>query len=69
MNKKLSKYIATFDYFNKILIFFLSATSGGASIISFTTVIGVPVGTLSASFSHFFFNYRNHKKVIVNNKK
>ena len=68
MSKKLSKYIATFDYFDKILIF-LSATSGGVSIISFTTVIGVPVGTLSASFSHFFFNYRNHKKVIVNNKK
>ena len=43
MSKKLSKYIATFDYFDKILIV-LSATSGGVFIISFTTVIGAPVG-------------------------
>ena len=40
MNKKLSKYIAAFDYFDKILIV-LSATSGGISIISFASVIGV----------------------------
>ena len=35
MSKKLSKYIATFDYIDKILIV-LSATSGEISIISFT---------------------------------
>ena len=43
MSKKLSQYIAAFDYFDKILTV-LSATSGGISIISFTSVIGVPVG-------------------------
>ena len=37
--KKLSKYFATFDYIDKILIV-LSATSGGVSIISFTSVVG-----------------------------
>ena len=49
MSKKLSKYIAAFDYLDKALIV-LSATSGGISIISFTSVIGVLVGIASASF-------------------
>ena len=53
MSKKLRKYIAAFDYFDKTLIF-LSATSGEISIISFTSVIGVPVGIASASFSFVF---------------
>ena len=43
MGQKLSNYIAAFDYIDKTL-FFLSATSGGTSIISFTSVIGVPAG-------------------------
>ena len=38
-SKKLSKYVTTFDYIDKILIV-LSATSGGVSIISFTSVVG-----------------------------
>ena len=37
-NKKLSKYVTTFDYIDKILII-LSATNGGVSIISFTEII------------------------------
>ena len=41
MSKKLRKYIAAFDYIDKTLIV-LSATNGGISIISFTSVIGVP---------------------------
>ena len=53
MSKKISKYIATFDYFGKTLIV-LSATIGGISIISFTSVIAVPVGTASTSFSLVF---------------
>ena len=53
MNKKLSKYISVFNYFDKIFIV-LSATSGGVSIISFTTIIGAPVGILSGSFSIAF---------------
>ena len=53
MNKKLSKYIAVFDYIDTILIV-LSAASGGISIISFTSVIGVPAGLASASFALVF---------------
>ena len=53
MSKKLSKYIAAFDYFNKTLIV-LSATSGGIIIISFTSVIGIPAGIASASFTLMF---------------
>ena len=40
--KTLSKYVTTtFEYINNILIV-LSATSGGESIISFTSVVGTP---------------------------
>ena len=49
----LSRYIASFDYFDKSLIV-LSATSGGISIALFATVIEAPVGTASASFSFAF---------------
>ena len=50
MSKRLSKYIASFDYFGKSLIV-LSATSGSISIASFATVIGTPVEIISESFS------------------
>ena len=53
VSKKLSKYIAAFDYFGKILIV-LSATNGGIAIISFTSIIGAPAGIASASFSLIF---------------
>ena len=53
MSKKLSKYIAFCDYFDKSLIV-LSATSGSISIPSFATVIGTPVGIASASLSLTF---------------
>ena len=52
-SKKLSKYVAVFDYIDQALIV-LSATSGGVSIISFTSVIGAPVGIVSASFTLIF---------------
>ena len=52
-SKKLSKYVATFDYIDKILIPF-SATSGGVSIISFTSLAGAPVRIASASFDLIF---------------
>ena len=59
-SKKLSKYIAAFDYIDKVLIV-LSATSGGVSIISFTSVVEAPVGIGGASFTLIFFsNHRNH---------
>ena len=50
MSKKMIKYIAAFDYFDKTLIV-LSATSKGISIISLTNVIGVPAGIASATFT------------------
>ena len=50
MSKKLSKYVAAFDCFDKTLIV-LSATSGGVSIISFTSAI---VGIVTASFGLAF---------------
>ena len=53
MSKRLSKHIASFDYFDKSLTI-LSATSGSTSIASFATVIGTPVGIASASLSLAF---------------
>ena len=53
MSKILSNYIASFDYFNKSLIV-LSVTTGSISIASFATVIGAPVGMMSASCSLAF---------------
>ena len=52
-SKKLSKYVAAFDYTEKFLIV-LGAASGGVSIISFTSVAGAPVGIASASFTLIF---------------
>ena len=53
MTKRLSKYIASFDYFDKLLIA-LSRTTSSFSIASFTTVIGAPAGIVSAIFSLAF---------------
>ena len=53
MSKRLSKYIASFDYFDKLLIV-LSVTTGSISIASFGTVTRAPVGMVSASFSLAF---------------
>ena len=50
---KLRKYIASLDFFDKSLTF-LSVTTGSISIASFATVIGAPVGIVSASFSLTF---------------
>ena len=48
--KKLNKYVAAFDYIDKILIL-LSATTGGVSICPFMSVVGTPVEMASASFT------------------
>ena len=50
MSKRLSKYIASFDQFDKSLIV-LSVTTGSNSVASFATVTEVPVGMVSAGFS------------------
>ena len=52
-SKKLSKYVAAFDYIDKVLIV-LVATNGGVSIISFSNVVGAPIRIASASFTLFF---------------
>ena len=53
-SKKLSKYVAVFDYIDRDLIA-LSATSGGVSIISITIIVGAPVGIASASLTLLFY--------------
>ena len=53
MSKKLSKYLADFDYIDKNLIV-LFATSERISIVSFPSVIGIPAGIQSASFTLLF---------------
>ena len=49
-SKKLTKYVAVFDYIGQVSIV-LNATSGGVSIISFTSIVCAPVGIASASFT------------------
>ena len=53
MSKRLGKYIASFDYFDKSLIV-LSVTTGTISITSFATVIVAPVAMMSARYSLAF---------------
>ena len=70
-SKRLSKYVAVFDYIDQALIA-LSATSGGVWIISFTSIVGAPVGIASANLTLFFsltigivkklLNITRHKK-------
>ena len=45
--------MAVFDYIDQALIV-LSATSERVSIISFTSIIGAPIGIASASFTLIF---------------
>ena len=49
-SKKLSKYVTTFDYIDKILIA-LGAATGGVSIILFANVIAAPLGIASTSLT------------------
>ena len=75
MSKRLSKYIASFDYFDKSLIT-LPVVTGSISIVSFATVIGAPVGMMSARCSlafsvttgivkKLFKRTRNKKKKLI----
>ena len=78
MSKNLSKYIASFEYFDKSLIV-LSVATGSISIASFATVIGAPVGMMSASCSLAFSittgfvkmflkttrNKKKHNKIVM----
>ena len=71
MSKNFSKYIASFEYFDKSLIA-LSEATGSISIASFATVIGAPVGIMCAScILAFSITTRFVKKLlkITRNKK
>ena len=63
-SKTLNKYVAAFDYLDKILIV-LSATIEGVSICSFTSVVGAPVGIASASFTLIFSLSRGIVKKLL----
>ena len=70
-SKKLSRYVTAFDYIDKVLIV-LSATTGGVSICSFTSIVGAPVGIASESFTLIFYLTTGIVKkliVITKNKK
>ena len=51
-SKKLSKYVGAFDYIE--ILIFLSATTGGVYICSFTSIVGASVEIASASFTLIF---------------
>ena len=68
-SKKLSKYVSTFNYIDKILIV-LNATTGGICIISHASVVGAPIGIASAGFTIVFALATGiTKKIVKNNKK
>ena len=68
-SKKLSKYVAAFDYIDKNLIV-LSATSSGVCITCSASVVGAPIGIAGASFTLIFFsNNRNSQKITKHKKK
>ena len=53
MIKNLGKYILSFEYLNKSLVF-LSVATGSIAIASLPSAIGAPVGIMSASCSLAF---------------
>ena len=64
-SKKLSKYLAVFDHIDQALIV-LIATSGGVSIISFTSIARAPVEIASASLTLFFSLTTGMVKKLLN---
>ena len=63
--EEISKYVAAFDYIDKILIV-LSATTGGVSTCSFTSTVGAPVGIASANFTLIFALTTGITKRVLN---
>ena len=68
ISKNLSKYIASFEYFNKSLIF-LSVVASSISIASFATLIGAPAGIMGASSGLTFSITTGLVKVFKNDKR
>ena len=53
ITKKLNKYIASFDYLDRIFIT-LSGSFGTLSVASHATVVGIPVDIVGASLTLIF---------------
>ena len=72
ISKNIGKYIASLDYFDKLLNV-LSILSGNISIASFATVIGAPAGIIGANcgftFSVASGFVKKFLKTIINKKK
>ena len=68
MRKRLTKYIASFDCFDNFLVV-LSVTTGSISMASFDTIIGAPVGIVSAIFCLTFSIFTGIGKKTVKRKK
>ena len=64
-SQKLNKYVTVFDDIDRTLIV-LNATTGGVSIISFTSIAGAPVGIASASFTLIFSQPTGIIKKLLN---
>ena len=64
-SRKLNKYVTVFDYIHQALIVF-SATIGGVSIISFTSIVGAPAGIASAVLTLFFSLTTGTVKKLLN---
>ena len=67
-SKKVSKYVAAFDYIDKFLLV-LSATSCEVCIISFTSVVWESVGIAGAGFTLIFCLTTRIIKKLHNKKK
>ena len=67
-SKNLSKYIGSFECFNKSLIF-LSLVTSSISIASFATLIGAPAGIMGASSGLTFSITIGLVKVFKNDKR
>ena len=64
-SKKLSKYVAAFNYIDKISIA-LSEATGGVSICMLTSIVGAPVRIASASFTLIFSLTTGITKKLLN---
>ena len=64
-SQNLSKYVAAFDYIEKMLIV-LSAATRGVSICLFTSIVDAPVGIASASFTLSFSLSTGITKTLLN---
>ena len=68
ISKKLSKYVATVDYADKIFII-LSASFDTLSIVSHAIVVGIPVGLAGASLTVLFSLAKEDNKEIIKRDK